>query len=151
MKILLVEDDEDKREQLRSFLSNGEKNSIIEAKSYQSGLKKIIAEVFELIVLDMTMPTFDVTPTEGGGRPQPFGGKELLQQMSRRNIYTKTIVVTQFDQFGQGDETTTLNELDKLLLETFPDNYLGIVPYSVTYSGWKDNFNRKLISKNLTI
>jgi len=151
MRILLVEDDEDKREQLRIFLSNTDRNEVIEAKSYQSGLKKIIAETFDLIVLDMTMPTFDVTPTEGGGRPQPFGGKELLQQMFRRDIDTKTIVVTQFDQFGQGDETTTLNELDKLLFQTFPGNYLGIVPYSVTYSGWKDNFNRKMSSNNLSI
>ena len=151
MRILLVEDDEDKRDQLRTFLSNEHSNIVIEAKSYQSGLKKIISEEYNLIVLDMTMPTFDVTPIEGGGRPQPFGGRELLQQMTRRGIKTQTIIVTQFDHFGQGDEVMTIEELDTKLQSAFPYNYIGIIPYSITYSGWKDNFNRKLSAVNLSL
>ena len=149
MRILLVEDDEDKREQLSAFLSNQGNNLVTETLSLQSGLRRLISDTFDLIVLDMTMPTFDITPTEVGGRPQPFGGKELLQQMARRNIVTKTIVVSQFDQFGQGDDLVTLEELDAMLFTMFPNVYLGTVPYTVQYNGWKEDFERKINQNKL--
>jgi DNA-binding response OmpR family regulator len=150
MKILLVEDDEDKREQLTAFFKNELNGTVIEARSMQSGIKILINQSFDLIVLDMSMTTFDVTPTEKGGRPQPFGGREILYQMKRRKIGTKVIVVTQYDLFGKDDEETTLEELDKQLYTLFPNNYLGAIPYSVKFSGWQQSL-LKTLSKNKLI
>lgn len=137
IKILLVEDDEDKREELFKFLEASLTCEIIIAKSFQSGLKYIKEEVFDLIVLDMSIPTFDVSPTESGGRGQPFGGELLLYELMRREINTRSVVVTQFDLFGKGDDAITLKDLDIRLRDTF-ENYIGIVQYSITHSGWKD-------------
>ncbi|MBG6110988.1 CheY-like chemotaxis protein [Flavobacterium sp. CG_9.10] len=151
MKILLVEDDEDKREQLINFIIDKFEFDFKEARSYQSGLKMIKEEHFDLILLDMTMPTFDITPTESGGRSQPFGGELLLYEMLRREIDSKVIVVTQFDVFGKGDEEITIKDLDLKLSELFKFIYLGIVQYNISYTGWKDNLYRKIKENEFNI
>jgi CheY-like chemotaxis protein len=138
MKILLVEDDEDKREQLMNFVIEKLGIDFKEARSYQGGLRLIKEEQFDLILLDMTMPTFDISSTENGGRSQPFGGEMLLYEIIRREIKSKVIVVTQFDIFGKGDEEITIKDLDLKLSTLFKDTYLGIVQYNISYTGWKD-------------
>ncbi|WP_184546126.1 response regulator [Mucilaginibacter sp. FT3.2] len=145
-KILLVEDDEDKRKQLVNFINLKIPSELTEARSFQSGLKALKSQSFDLILLDMTMPTFDINPPkEGGGRSQPFGGEMLLAEMVRREINTKVIVVTQFDLFGKGDEEITLKDLDVRLKERFPDNYLGAIPYRISYTSWEDALFTKIM------
>ncbi|MBV5284051.1 MAG: hypothetical protein JZU53_16635 [Paludibacter sp.] len=144
MKTLLVEDDEDKREQLIAFIEEFLSENYSEVRSFQSGLKAIKNDVFDLILLDMTMPTFDKTPYDSGGRTLAFGGEMLLYEMLRKNIMSKVIVVTQFDIFGKGDEEITLKDLDIRLFEQFPDNYLGAIQYSITYTGWKNSLLEKI-------
>jgi len=149
MKILIVEDDEDKRQQLLAFISAELDADIVEARSYQSGMKALLAERFDLVLLDMSMTTFDKTPPENGGRPQPYAGREILQQMARRSIETNVIVVTQFDRFGRDDDEITLPELDKSLSQGFSRTYKGAVHYSVKYAGWQDVLRNFLKELNL--
>jgi CheY-like chemotaxis protein len=148
MKVLLVEDDEDKREQLREFLSSELSAEVTEARSRQSGIHALLKDSFDLIVLDMSMPTFDITPTEDGGRPQAYAGRDILHQMDRYAITTKVVVVTQFDRFGQSEDEITLLELDKQLEGAFPDNYLGAVYYNVSYAGWQESLRTLLVNAN---
>ncbi len=111
MKILIVEDDENKRNQITTLIT--ESFSFINlavAKSLQSGLRSIINDKPDLVILDMTMPTFDIGVDEDGGRLQPYAGREILRQMDRRNILVPVIVLTQFDRFGEGCDSLTLKE-----------------------------------------
>jgi CheY-like chemotaxis protein len=149
MNILIIEDDEDKRTQLIDFVNTELGASVTEAKSVQGGLKALLQRAYDLIFLDMTMSTYDITPTENGGRPQPFAGREILSQMARRKITTRVIVITQFDRFGPAHEEVTLFELDEHLRQSFPQNYLGAVFYSVTYTGWQENLLSMLQSHQL--
>jgi CheY-like chemotaxis protein len=149
MKVLLVEDDEDKREQLILFINEKIECDLVEVRSFQSALKAIKEDKFDLILLDMTMPTFNITPIESGGRSQPFGGKMLLYEMQRRRIVTKVIVVTQFDIFGKGEEEITLKDLNAQLSETFKGTYLGSIQYSINYTGWKDALYKKIENTGL--
>ncbi len=144
MKILLVEDDEDKREDLSSFICEKLTTNLRIARSIQSGKKALKDEKYDLILLDMTIPTFDVSPQEQGGRTQPFGGRMLLSEMTRQRIETKVIVVTQFDLFGKGEEEITLHELDMQLKDSFPKIYFGAIHFSVSITGWKDLLYKKI-------
>jgi CheY-like chemotaxis protein len=146
MNILLVEDDEDKREQLVSFIENEINCELTQVQSFQGGLKAIKTKHFDLILLDMTIPTFDITPVDGGGRSQPFGGEMLLHEMLRREIKTKVIVVTQFDIFGKGEDEITLKDLDFRLSQQF-NNYLGAVQYGIAYTGWKEVLGKMINEK----
>src|SRR5437762_9859016 len=102
MKILLVEDEETKRRQVMDLISQKfSEFGIDEAKSLNSGLRKIAGGAYDLVILDMTMPTFDITLDEDGGRPQAYGGRELLRHMAQRGIKTPVVLLTQFDRFGK--------------------------------------------------
>jgi CheY-like chemotaxis protein len=139
MSALIVEDDELKMGRLHSFLSTELPGRRIEvARSYKSGLRAVIEESRQLVVMDMTLPTFDITPGTDGGRPLRLGGAELLRQMKRRGATYPTVVVTGFDTFGSGRDTATLDQLDAQLLNEFSGFYLGSVYFNATADDWKD-------------
>jgi len=145
MNILIVEDEGLKRSQLIEFIKSILKDSAItEAKSLQSGLRTVISNNFNLIILDMTMHNFDVGVDEDGGRPLAYAGRELLRQMDRRKIRMPVIVVTQFDKFGEGAEFMTLSELDNSLKSNHNSNYLGAVYFNPLSDSWKDSLMKLL-------
>jgi CheY-like chemotaxis protein len=138
MRILIVEDDPNKlaqvTEQIRLSCPDAR---IVERRSYQSGLKEILNNGADWFVLDMTLPTFDITATERGGRTRPFAGRELLREMKRRGITGRVIIVTQFESFGDGEGKMTLKELQVELTSTYPDTYLLTVYYHPAQSEWR--------------
>lgn len=144
-----MEDDENKRYQLKDFVDSLlPKSEVVATKSLQSGLKEILHKKYDLIILDMTMPTYDIDINENGGRIQPLAGTELLCQMERRELKIPVIVVTQFDRFGTGKDSTTLQELNLQLRQNHPQNYRGYVYYSTALAGWKQSL-RRLIRQTL--
>ena len=87
MRLLVVEDDENKRTQIMSFMNQAVPGAeITTAASYQSGVRELLRGPYDLILLDMTMRTYDITPEEEGGRPQAYAGRSILRQMERRDI-----------------------------------------------------------------
>jgi CheY-like chemotaxis protein len=147
MNILIVEDDENKRNQIIEFIKEEIPTSNVTiAKSFQTGLRSIVRGGFDLILLDMTMPTFDIGFDEDGGRPQAYAGREILRQMDRREIATPVIVVTQFDKFGAGVDELRLEELDEQLRGEHPASYQGAVYYNAAYADWKQEL-AKMISE----
>lgn len=143
MNILIVEDDENKRSQLQLFIHMmfpGAQIAI--AKSLQSGLRAILDANHDLIILDMTMPTYDIGIDEDGGRTQPYAGREILRQIERRDIVIPVIVVTQFDRFGEGANALTLKELDQQLRQEHPRDYMGSVFYSAAVEEWKQALHK---------
>src|SRR5437870_2531438 len=116
MKLLIIEDDENKRSEILSFLLRDMPQASVEtAYSVHGGLGKLLDSSYDLVLLDMTMPTFDITAEEAGGRPQAYGGRAILRQMDRRKITTPVVIVTQFDRFGDAEDALTLHELNSEL------------------------------------
>ncbi len=145
MKALIVEDDENKRIQLESFIRKAFPQSLISiAKSLQSGLRLILRERYDCVILDMTMPTYDISVEEDGRRPQAYAGREILRQLDRREIVLPVIVVTQFDRFGEGKESLTLSELDAQLRTQHPNTYVGSVYYNPALEGWKQELSKAI-------
>lgn len=140
MKILLVEDDENKANRLIAFVSEALTAEPIEAvRSYRTGVAKMRSQPFDLILLDMTMPTYEITADEEGGRPRAFGGRDILRQMDRYSIAVPVIVVTQFERFGEGSEARSRAELDRELARAHPATYRGMVYYDPSNQEWKDD------------
>jgi len=143
MRMLIVEDDENKRKQVVNFVEETWPAAHISVvRSLQSGLRAILSGGLDLIVLDMSLPTYDVTVEEDGGRLQAYAGREILRQMDRRQIGVPVVVVTQFDKFGEGVAALTREELDAQLQRAHPRVYRGMVYYNVALDGWKDDLTR---------
>lgn len=149
MTALIIEDDDLKMNRLRGFLVEEAPTLAIEvARSYKTGLRALTDLNPTLVLMDMTLPSFDIQPGSDGGRPLNLGGKELLRQMSRRGLRPSTIVVTGFDTFGGETSLVTLEQLDADLRREFSEFYLGSVYFNAASEDWKDKL-RELVSKAL--
>jgi len=143
LRILLVEDDENKRSQISSALRELDVvDDVRDARSYKSGLRALMDEPFDLVMLDMTLPMFDVGPGEPGGETKLYAGRDLLRQMQRRQIDTPAIVVTQYTSFGEGSEQVTLDELDNQLRSLHHTQYKGHVYYDAVQESWRRQLAR---------
>jgi DNA-binding NarL/FixJ family response regulator len=112
--IYVIEDDELKARRITNFLADKYPEKAVELyRSYNSGLRAIEQRAPELILLDMSLPTFDSIHGNREGRPRPYGGRDLMRKLKRKHISTKVIIVTGLEGFGEGDSRQTLPELTK--------------------------------------
>lgn len=148
MTILIVEDDENKRVQLSQFLQLIIPNETVQLqRSLQSGVKKIRHEQFDLIILDMTLPQYDLSPDEPSDDTHIFGGQDFLAQMERFDVKTPVVVFTQFEVFGKPPNELNLESLDIKLKNEYPLVYKGVVYYHSSINSWKQELKDKLIEQ----
>lgn len=137
MHVLLVEDDENKRIQVLQFLRTGFPMLEVQtAASLMSGVRSAKAKRPDLVLLDMTLPNYDVGDGETGGSMHAFGGVEFLKQMKRLRVQTKVIVLTQFETFGTPPKIKDLPELDREMRNEFRPIYRGVVYYHASIEDW---------------
>lgn len=149
MRVLLVEDDENKRKNLRDCLLEIDPDiSLQQAGSLQTGLRALRENPPELVVLDMTLPNYEPGPDEPGGQPHLFGGREFLRQMDRYDILIPVIVVTQFSAFGTGKHAKDLAGLDEELRNEHGSVYKGSIHYNSAVLGWKDELRLQIEGLN---
>jgi CheY-like chemotaxis protein len=146
MRVLVVEDDPYKLQRLQAFVGDALRGAdIIACKSYQSGLQEAIEGSPDIIVLDMSLPTYEVTATESGGRSRPFGGREILDEIKRKGQCPWVIVVTGLPSFGEGKEKMSLDQMKAILRVEFAGMYRGTIYYHASESEWQAALQRELL------
>ncbi len=144
MNILFIEDHPLKQAQIHKYLSDkSEIASIVTKNSYISGLKELINNFssYDILLLDISMPNYDISSEDSGGSWMPLAGKKILKEMFLRDIPTKAIVVTMHGSFDDG---TKITELDNELRSQFSENYIGYVFYSQINEEWKEKLSQLL-------
>jgi len=136
--ILIVEDNEIKRDNLIELLKESYGECSIEcAASVMSAVRIVKRSALDLIILDMTLPNYDVTSNSRSGGTHPLGGVEFLKQVKRRKISSKVIVFTQYETFGRPPNERDLTELNHEMLVGYSENYVGAVYYHATIADWE--------------
>lgn len=140
--IVLVDDDKDKAKIILDICEPicealESRPNIHVHHSYHSGLIACLQKAPRLLLLDMSMPTFDIAGTEHGGRSRDFAGRDLMSELDRFQVVVPTIVVTGFDVLGEGSEMRTMEELTQELYDQFGDIFRGTIHYSTSDSTWK--------------
>lgn len=137
MRILLIEDDQNKCEQIARFVGAELPDAeLVIRHSFQSGLKEAILCTPNLVLLDMTMPSYEVGPREPGGRERRYAGREILRQLSRRGIRVQVVVITQYEQFEEDGDTVRLPELVAELKAEYPEIFIDAVFYQAANTTW---------------
>lgn len=145
MKILLVEDEDPKQRHIEAYLKERVKDlSLTTAKSYNSAIDSLELGLPDLILLDMSLPTFDRREQEGGGRPQGLGGVEILRYMKLSELSCPIVVITGHDAFPKPGGQVVLTQLEAELAKEFPDMFRGILLYNSAYDEWKQNLSTQL-------
>jgi DNA-binding NarL/FixJ family response regulator len=146
MKMLLVEDNQYKISQLQElFAVDFPGVELVIKSSYHSALKeiKLNSDTYSVVLLDISMPSYDIRPGEQGGTPLPLAGKLILNEMYLRDIDAKVIVFTMYENYVDG---TKLLELDRQFTEEFSSNYTGYVYFTPGDTSWKENLKLKIMS-----
>jgi CheY-like chemotaxis protein len=148
--ILIVEDEAPKSERLLQFLkAQWASIEVRTARSVRSAINEIRKQPPHLLLLDMSLPTFDIGPDEPGGRPQGFGGIEVMRYVDLFEIKVPIIVVTAYEAFSRdGGVAVNHKDLDQELRLEHAENYRGLVYYNSLFSDWKIQLS-DLIVKHL--
>lgn len=143
MKVLIIEDYMQKYIEIKNLLEL-KKMEIVGYHSYLTGLKEMISNKYDLIILDMSLPNYDILSSEKSGKDRTYGGLDLLHEMRRRKITTKVIIITQFDIFGEIGEKKGLTQLIKEIEDCGFSNFMGLIYYDATSNDWEVELNKLL-------
>lgn len=138
MEVLLVEDDEFKAADLLKVLEGSLPGTRpTRAASVTSALRAITAQRFDLIVLDMSLPTFDLSGPGGGGSPQGQGGVEVLRLANRLGSESRYVVVTQYPDIEIDGADVPLKLAADRLSKRFGLTILACLPYEFDRDDWQ--------------
>lgn len=138
MRVLLVEDEDPKRQHLLNFCDEVFATVTIElAASVRGAIDFLRSTSVDLVLLDMSLPTFDIAAKERGGRPQGAGGIEVMRFLEMMDLSVPIVVVTAYPAIQIDGRQQTLDEVDALLREEHPGLYRGLVYFNSVYGGWR--------------
>lgn len=146
MLVYVVEDDFLKANRLMDFMRESFQGVQLSMfGSFQSGLRAIQQATPDLVILDMTLPTFDRSGSDREGRLRPLGGYDLMRKLLHHSVQVSVVVVTQLETFGEGADQVTFPELVDRCRRDFPTMFRGAVYFRQADSGWQTEL-LKLIS-----
>ncbi len=140
--VLVVEDDHPKLNSILSFLKSilTPDIKIIVAESLSSAISALSKQKVVLAVVDMSLPTFDIAKDQlGGGRPQGFGGADVLRFIDSETEDTFSVVLTQYEEFNlpQTKEKHDPRGFQEILEQELDERFMGIIHYSGQYGPWQ--------------
>ena len=145
MQVLLVEDDEFKAADLIRLLQERLNGGVLtRAASVTSALRALTTSTFELIILDMSLPTFDLSGPGGGGSPQGQGGIEVLRRARRLKATSEYIIVTQYPDIEIEGSEVPLNQAAERLSVHFKLRVKACLPYEFDRDDWQEAFRNAL-------
>ena len=137
--VLIIEDEEPKYAHIKRHIEKLLNDvSVIHQKSVTSAINYLEDTLPDLLILDMSLPTFDISEDESGGRPQGFGGIEILREMAIETWFCPTIVITGYSAFQRdGVNRVTLEELSEELMTEFSSFLKGVLHFNSSFSEWQ--------------
>jgi len=145
LEILLVEDNNHKRDRIVSFIQEFFPNWIIyKANSFTEGSRAVLEKNFQVILLDMSLPTYARTGNDSGGRFRTFGGREIARKVLRKDAKVKILFLTQYEAFSDQGASKSLEAIDSELKTDCGDCYAGLVHFDSSKTTWKDKISSLL-------
>lgn len=135
-RLLIIEDNEPKLNHLRQFCEeNLGEYEVEDRRSYNSALSEVVhnGNSYDLILLDVSMNTYDISPEVSDGEQEPLAGSNILRFMKLRKIKVPVIVVTMYESFVDGIK---IDKLDEGFREKYAEFYKGYVYYSLRNEDW---------------
>lgn len=135
-RLLIIEDNEPKLNHLRQFCEKYLPDYDVEdRRSYNTALSEVVhfGNSYDLILLDVSMNTYEVNGDASDGEQEPLAGSNILRFMKLRKIKVPVIVVTMYESFVDGIK---IDKLDEGFREKYSEFYNGFVYYSLRNEDW---------------
>lgn len=145
MTILLIEDDISKEENIKTVINTIPNTDLKIRHSIMSGIASLRNKAFDLVLLDMSLPLLDNVNSSHGlenGDYNPFGGKDILDEIDRLTLKCKVIIITAYEVLGDDNNRIDLQTLNRQL----KNDYSGIVIDSIFYNISSIDWKNKLVN-----
>ena len=130
MKVLLVEDEVHKRDEMRQCLQEVHRCEPEIVDGVNGAVLKVMENNYDLIILDMALSTFgDSTVDKKKGHDQAQGGIEVLRALKLAEKTAAIIIVTQYPDFYIGGNKIKLKDSPKVIRDRYNQNVIGAVLY----------------------
>jgi CheY-like chemotaxis protein len=146
LNFLIVEDDEFKEKILCDFLEGVLGPIAIQScKSLVEAIDSVNRDVFDLIFLDMAIPSHPIV--SGGGAPMSFltGGIEVLLELNALNRKDPCLIVTQYPEIEISGEFYPVSESAAAIKEKLDCEVIACVEFAEGSSSWEKEIKRVLI------
>lgn len=146
MRILYVEDEEEKAKEVMNHLKNN--HDILLTKSYSSCVSAIYDNKYDLILLDMSLPLYDYDSDDNEENEfDTFAGIDIINELLRLERREKVVVITAYDYLGEDDNRVDISQLDTRMRNEYSEMYLGIIHYDASSLEWKRQL-QEIIAKH---
>lgn len=135
---LLVEDDEYKIDSLRAVLPKNYQISI--ARSVSSAVRTVVSNSFDVVFLDMALPTFEKRAGSASGSSQPQGGVEVLRALKFVQKKMKVVIISQYSGVEVDGIFVKLEQCAPVFREKYAIDVVGAVAYDFEDDKWKIEF-----------
>ncbi len=130
MKILLIEDEVHKRDEIRQCVEEVFKMTPNIVDGVSSAVLAVMEQDFDLIILDMALSTFgDSATDQKKGHDQAQGGVEVLRALKVAGKTPNVVIVTQYPDFYIGGIKTKLKGASVIIKNKYSVNIIGAVLY----------------------
>lgn len=138
MQVLLVEDDVHKSDDIEATFFE---NDIVHiARSVKEAVCAVEERSYDLIVLDMALPTFRKQVKSSGGTTQASGGVEVIRAIQRAKVESMVVIVSQYPDLEIDGKYLPLERSSEFLLKRYGVNVVGAVRYEYDDKGWVRKF-----------
>ena len=143
--ILLVEDDQFKQELVEVVLKRvcpGRELRV--ARSVQQAVNLLRSGTYDVVILDIALPSHD--SRTGGAQPisQPSGGIEVLLELSYEGRTEKVVIVTQYPEIEFDGRFYPLAKAQRALSAVLDVNIADVILFSPNDTSWRDQLVRAL-------
>jgi CheY-like chemotaxis protein len=130
MKVLLVEDEIHKRDELVQCVLEVYNVLPEVVDGVRSAVLKVSSDDFDIVILDMALPTFGESSADQlKGHDQAQGGIEVLRTLRYKSKTPKIIIVTQYPDFYIGSQKVKLKDASKIIEIKYGQKVLAGILY----------------------
>ena len=147
MKVLLVEDDEHKRVRIEQALHDCAPVEVFVAESLYDAINLLDSGPFDLVVLDMAIPSHPTAPGEGSPVSFLTGGLDVLLELSVRGRSDPCIIITQFPEIEISQVFYPVPQAAAAISEQLEYQVIECIAYTSESESWILQF-RALLRSN---
>lgn len=145
MKVLLVEDDEHKRVGIEQALRDCRGSvEVFVAASLYDAINSLDIGPFDLVVLDMAIPSHPTAPGEGSPVSFLTGGLDVLLELSARGRSDRCIIITQFPEIEISQVFYQVSQATAAIKEQLDYEVIDCIAYTSENEGWLHQFRTLL-------
>lgn len=135
MRVLLVEDDDFKKDRLLEVIHKFTSDVDI-ATSVHSAIQFVNSNVYNLVVLDMALPSHGAQPGGGPTSSMLSGGVEVIAQISYVAAECSVVIVTQYPEIELDGRMLSHRKAVQKLRTEFGIDITDVIKYAHETSDW---------------